>query len=416
MSASTESPIRSSIWHRLYHGETSFNFVGNAKRWFVLSAVVIVVGLLSLWLRGLNFGIDFQGGTAWEVPAKGVSERKVRDALRPVGLEEAKIQILGGENVRVQADTEGGTREEREQRQVEVSRALAEVAGVAESQVSVNEVGASWGKDITEKAVRALVAFLLAITLFITLRFEFKMALAALAALFHDILVTVGVYSLSGFEVTPATVVAFLTILGYSLYDTIVVFDKVEENTRGLAATGRMTYSDTANLSMNQVLMRSLNTSLVAVLPIFSVLFVGSFLLGATTLQDFGLALFIGLLTGAYSSIYIATPLLAILKEREPRYAALRQRAATRGAGGPPLTPAAAAAAAGTPARAVTPAALAGAGGPAGGAGDGAGSATGSRSGDGAPRASGGSGKKAAPARPAGNRPPPRPRKKGKRR
>jgi preprotein translocase subunit SecF len=171
------------------------------------------------------------------------------------------------------------------------------------------------------------------------------MSLSAIAALVHDIAVTVGVYAVFGFPVTPATVIAFLTILGYSLYDTVVVFDKVDENTRGLASSGRMTYSDTVNLSMNQVLMRSLNTSLVAILPILSVLVIGSVLLGATTLQEFGLALFIGLLTGAYSSIFIASPMLAMLKEREPRYATIRQRIESRGAAGALLTPAAAAAA-----------------------------------------------------------------------
>ncbi|HEX7276817.1 MAG TPA: protein translocase subunit SecF, partial [Acidimicrobiales bacterium] len=201
---------------------------------------------------------------------------------------------------------------------------------------------------VTNKARNALVVFFILISIYISLRFEWKMAVAALAAVVHDIFVTVGVYSLSGFEVTPATVVAFLTILGYSLYDTIVVFDKVEENSKGLSATGRMTYTDTVNLSMNQVLMRSLNTSLVAILPIVSILFIGAGVMGATTLKDFGLALLIGLLTGAYSSIFIAAPILALLKEREPRYTAVRQRLQAKGGGAGLLTPAAAAALAGS--------------------------------------------------------------------
>jgi preprotein translocase subunit SecF len=339
---------KSSIFHRLYHGETDFDFVGRTKQWFLLSAAVIAIGLVSLvFIRGLNFGIDFRGGTAWEVPTESPSVDDARDALRPLGLSEAKIQVLGTNILRVQADAEEGTADERKARQQQVSAALAEAEDVDVGLVSINEVGPSWGSEITGKALRALIAFLVVISIYISFRFEPKMALAALAALFHDILITVGVYSLSGFEVTPATVVAFLTILGYSLYDTIVVFDKVEENTRGLAASGRMTYGDMVNLSMNQVLMRSLNTSLVAILPIFSILFVGAFLLGATTLQDFGLALLIGLLTGAYSSIYIASPMLAALKEREPRYAAIRDRLAARGGVGGPLTPAAAAAAGG---------------------------------------------------------------------
>jgi preprotein translocase subunit SecF len=209
--------------------------------------------------------------------------------------------------------------------------------------VTLNDVGPTWGHDITQKALRALVIFLVAVVIYITFRFEGKMAIAALLALVHDILVTIGVYSLSGFQVTPATVIAFLTILGYSLYDTIVVFDKIEENTKGLAASGRITYTETVNLSMNQVLMRSINTSIVAIMPILSILLIGAYFLGAPALEDFGLALFIGLLTGAYSSIFVAAPLLAVMKEREPRYAQIRQRLATRSSMTGVLTPAAAA-------------------------------------------------------------------------
>jgi preprotein translocase subunit SecF len=348
VSQAGDTTVKRSIWYRLYNGETAFEFIRPFKRWLLISGVVIGAGLLSLGLRGLNFGIDFRGGTAWEVPTETPSVDDARDALRPLGLDDAKIQVLGTNILRVQADPDEGTREEREAQQQQVAAALAEAEGIDPDLVSVNEVGPSWGSEITDKAVRALLAFLVVITIYISLRFEPKMALACLAALFHDILVTVGVYSIVGFEVTPATVVAFLTILGYSLYDGIVVFDKVEENTRGLASSGRMSYSDMVNLSMNQVLMRSLNTSITALMPIFSVLFVGAFLLGATTLQDFGLALAIGLLASAYSSIFIASPLLAVLKEREPRYRAIRQRLDARGGTGGPLTPAAAAAAAGS--------------------------------------------------------------------
>ena len=340
----TDSTVSHSIWYRLYHGETAFDFIGKKNRWFIVSGVIIAAGLASLLLQGLNFGIDFKGGTAWEVKAPHVSVARARDAVRPVGLGDAKIQVVGGNLIRVEGDVGGKTIEEKRANQAKVSAALAKLAKTTPSQVSINEVGPSWGKEISQKALRALIFFLIAISIYITFRFEYKMAAAALAAMLHDILVTVGVYALSRFEVTPATVIAFLTILGYSLYDTIVVFDKVEENTRGLAASGRLTYGDTVNLSMNQVLMRSLNTSLVAILPILSVLVVGSFILGATTLQDFGLALLIGLLTGAYSSIFIASPLLAMLKEREPRYATIRQRLVARGGAGPVLSPAAAAA------------------------------------------------------------------------
>ena len=331
----TPSPIRRSLWGRLYHGETNVDFVGRRRRWATISLAVIALGLLSLGIRGLNFGIDFRGGTSWEVETDELSVSKARDVLRPVGLADAKIQLIGGDVLRVQGD------EADEKVREDVANRLAEAAGLDRNDVSVNEVGPSWGQDISRKALRALVFFLIAITLYITLRFELKMAIATLAALFHDLLVTIGVYSISGFEVTPATVIAALTILGYSIYDGIVVFDKIEENTRGLASTGRMTYGDMVNVSLNQVLMRTLNTSITALLPILSLLIIGGQVLGAVTLQDFALALLIGLAASAYSSIFIASPLLALLKEREPRYAAIKERlAAGRPAG--PLTPAAA--------------------------------------------------------------------------
>ena len=334
---SPRDPSRPNLRHRLYHGETAFDFVGRKAWWFVLSAVVIGVGVLSLLTQGLNYGIDFKGGTSWEVSAPDVSVAEARDALRPLGLGDAKIQIAGDDILRVQA------REESREDQGRVTDRLAELAGTDRGQVSVNDVGPSWGKAVTSKARTALIVFFVLIALYLWLRFEWKMAVAALAAVVHDILVTVGVYSLSRFEVTPATVVAFLTILGYSLYDTVVVFDKVQENARGLSAQGRLTYSETVNLSMNQVLMRSINTSLVAILPILSVLLIGSGVLGATALKDFGLALLVGLITGAYSSIFIASPILAMLKEREPRYTNVRQKVAARGGREAPLTPAAAA-------------------------------------------------------------------------
>src|SRR3954453_11800974 len=286
---SDETPARkASLRHRLYHGETAIDFVGHRNTWFIVSAVVIAAGAISLLVQGLNYGIDFKGGTSWEVTAPGVSVAAARDALRPLGMSQTKIQTASGDRLLVA----GGN--QMPENQPKVSDKMAELGHTDPSQVSVNDVGPSWGKAVTKKARNALIAFFVLISGYIWLRFEWKMAVAALAAVVHDILITVGIYSLSGFEVTPATVVAFLTILGYSLYDTIVVFDKVEENTRGLAASGRMTYADMVNLSMNQVLMRSINTSLVAIMPIFSILVVGAFILGATTLQDFGLALMIG--------------------------------------------------------------------------------------------------------------------------
>ena len=222
---------------------------------------------------------------------------------------------------------------ERERVGQAVSTELAKQTGTNVSKVTVDTVGPSWGRQISQKALKALIVFLIAIMLYITLRFEFRMALATVAALLHDLIVVVGIYALFNFPVTPATVIAILTILGFSIYDGIVVFDRVDENTRLVGKKAKMTYTDMANLSLNQVLMRSLNTSITALLPILSVLLIGSVLLGATTLEEFGLALFLGLLSGAYSSIFIATPLLAILKEREPRYREIRERLLSSGTG-----------------------------------------------------------------------------------
>ncbi len=213
--------------------------------------------------------------------------------------------------------------------------------------VSVNQVGSTWGSNVTGKAIQALIIFFIVVSAYIALRFEPKMAVAAMVAVFHDILVVVGIYSLFQFLVTPDTVVAVLTVLGYSLYDTVVVFDRIRDNSQGLGASGRITYSEMVNLSMNQTLARSINTSMVAIVPVLSVLVIGSLFLGATTLQSFGLALVIGLTSGAYSSIFIASPLLALMKEREQRYVTIRQRLEARGDRGPALTPAMAAAMAG---------------------------------------------------------------------
>ena len=332
---------KSSLRHRLYHGETSFDFMGRKRLWFAISAVIIALGLVSIITQGLNLGIDFKGGVAWTVRAPHTSVNSVRDAVRPLGLGEATIQTSGNGTVKV------SFKHLTQAKQNQVTDAIAKAAHTSPGQVSINDVGPSWGKTVTNKARTALIVFFILITVYISFRFEWKMAIAALVAVVHDILVTIGVYSISRFEVTPATVVAFLTILGYSLYDTIVVFDRIEENTRGLSASGRLTYSDTVNLSMNQVLMRSINTSFVAILPVASILAIGVYVLGATALEDFGLALLVGLITGAYSSIFIASPVLVLLKEREPRYAAIRQRLATKGAPAAPLTPAAAAVMAG---------------------------------------------------------------------
>jgi preprotein translocase subunit SecF len=316
-----------SLRSRLYHGETDFAIVRRRRTWFTISIVAVLIGLLSLATRGLHLGIDFEGGVVWEVPSEEVSVSEARDALGSVGLEDATIQTLESDEGRVLRVESEPLEAERSDR---VTARLAEVTGTTVDDVNLTEVGPSWGQEISEKALRALIVFLVLVTLYIAVRFELKMAIPTLVALVHDILVTVGVYSLTQFEVTPATVVAILTILGFSIYDGIVVFDKVDENTRLVSSTGGLTYGGMVNLSLNQALMRSLNTSITAVLPVGSLLIIGSWVMGASPLEEFALALLVGLASGAYSSIFIASPLLALLKEREPRFRDIKRRIESR--------------------------------------------------------------------------------------
>jgi preprotein translocase subunit SecF len=312
--------------HRLYHGTTQFDFVGKLRIGLAISAVVLAVSAISLFTKHLNLGLDFEGGTQWEMPVKNITTDGARDVLSKFSLADgSKIQTLSGagseSRIRLQAAEVDAAK------QTEVKQALADANGVKTDDIETTFVSSSWGKDITNKAVKALVIFFIVLAVYISFRFEWKMAIGAFGAMAHDVFISVGVYSLFGFEVTPATVIAFLTILGFSLYDTIVVFDKVHENENRLTRGGRATYADIVNLSMNQVLMRSINTSLAALLPVLSLLVVGANIMGATALLDFSLALFVGLLTGAYSSIYIATPVLYLLKRNERPYSAAKDRA-----------------------------------------------------------------------------------------
>jgi preprotein translocase subunit SecF len=312
-----------SVFRKLSRAETNIDFVGNRKRWFTASAILIVLSLLSFGFRQLNLGIEFEGGLALQTPnPAGADVADVRSALEGVGVDDATIQVLGdGDSFRI---TTGVLDVDIENAAVD---AVAEVAGVERNDVSISAVGPSFGALILQRSLIALAVFLGVVVLFISWRLEFKMALAGIAALFHDLLITLGVYSITGFEVTPATVVAILTILGYSLYDTVVVFDKVEEL---VAEDDKSTYSDIVNRAMNSVLGRSLNTSLTSLLPIGSILFVGSFILGAATLRDFALALFVGISAGTYSSIFIAAPLLATWKEREEEWQLRAEKVARR--------------------------------------------------------------------------------------
>ena len=327
MSDVTKTPGR---FGRVYRGLTTVDFVGRRKLWFTISIAIILVGIGSLSIRGFNLGIDFKGGSSWEVLAPNTSIGAVTHSVEKAGLSKPIVEKLGKDTYEVTADLNALSADKQLSVTNDVVNALAKVAKVNANQVSTSSVGPTWGGQITNRALEALIVFFVAVVAYISIRFEPKMAVAAFVAMVHDLLVTVGVYSLFGFQITPDTVIAILTILGYSLYDTVVVFDRVRDNTGGVLKSGDITYGEMVNLSMNQTLARSINTSLVAILPVLAVLLVGADLLGATTLQNYGLALFVGLMSGAYSSIFIASPLLAWMKEREPRFRDLAERVAQR--------------------------------------------------------------------------------------
>ncbi len=316
------------LGNSLYRGEVQFEFIARRRRWYAISGLLVIICGLSLAVKGLNFGVEFTGGTVFTVQAEDGTVEQVRSTVDAAGAKEVVVQRVNNDRFRIQ--TEALTEAERNK----IASALAKSLEVKEDTVGVQFVGPSWGSEITQKAVTGLLIFLVLVVIFLTIYFEFKMAMAALVALVHDVLLTIGVYSILGIEVTPATVIGILTILGYSLYDTVVVFDKVRENTAGLVGSGRMTYSQAANLAVNQTLVRSINTSVVALLPVLAILIGAVGLLGAGTLQELGVALFVGIAAGTYSSIFIATPILADLKEREPEMKSLARRVEQRQSGG----------------------------------------------------------------------------------
>jgi preprotein translocase subunit SecF len=311
---------------KFYRNQVDIDWPTWWRRGLTASAVIIVICLGSLVFRGLNLGLEFEGGAVWEAEANGADAGEVRSTMADIGFAGATIQI-SGDVVQVRAEVD--TADEATSQQV--AEALAEVTGTSVNDVVINDISASWGDELTTQALRALVVFLIAIAIYLTLRFHWRMAVAALVALAHDIVLTVGIYSVFQFEVTSATVIAFLTILGYSLYDTLVVFDRVRENEGRPALNGKVAFADIMSLSANQVFMRSVNTTLTSVLPIISVLVVGSIGLGAVTLREFAIALLVGLLSGTYSSLFVAAPVLVALKNREPRYAALVDLAGSTG-------------------------------------------------------------------------------------
>lgn len=308
---------------RLLRNENNINFPGLWKRGLTVSGLLIVIALGSLLFQGLNLGIEFEGGASWEVRSAEVTQDELQSALEPVGLGNARIQRVANELWRVRAETESAAALE------EVKIALADAAGINQNDVTANAVGASWGDEVTAKARNALIVFFIVLFIYISARLEWKMAIGALAAVAHDILLTIGIYALFQLEVTSATVIAFLTILGYSLYDTLVVFDKIRENERRATGATAMTYTEVTSFSLNQVLMRSVNTTITSVMPVLAVLIVGRFILGAVTLQEFAIALLVGLIVGTYSSLFVATPIVAWLKEREATNVE-RQIAATK--------------------------------------------------------------------------------------
>jgi preprotein translocase subunit SecF len=300
----------------LYTGERSFNIVGTRKIWYSISAVLILISIVGPILKGgFNFGIEFTGGSEFVVSdVTDMSQTKATEAVQQVEPNMVpKVSTLGDSNIRVQ--TEQLTAEQNR----EIRVGLAEAYAVPISSVTSSYIGASWGSDITTQAIRGLLVFLVLASLVMALYFRtWKMSFVAIVALLHDLVITAGIYGITGFEVTPGAVIGLLTILGYSLYDTVVVFDKIRENTQGSTKETSLTFANQVNLAVNQTLVRSINTSVVAALPVAAILFIGAFVLGAGTLRDISLALLIGIFVGTYSTIFLATPLYVQLRQNEP--------------------------------------------------------------------------------------------------
>ncbi|RXS79094.1 protein translocase subunit SecF [Streptomyces sp. TM32] len=309
------------IGARLYRGEVGYDFIGKRKIWYGLSILITITAIVGLAVRGLNMGIEFSGGAVFTTPKTSVSASEAQhQAESAAGGHQAVVQKLGGGALRIQIsglDTKQA---------LPVQEELAKDLNVQVKDVNTQLVGPSWGEQIANKAWLGLGIFMVLVVLYLAVAFEWRMALAALVALIHDLTITVGVYALVGFEVTPGTVIGLLTILGYSLYDTVVVFDSLKEASKDITKQTRFTYSEIANRSINSTLVRSINTTVVALLPVAGLLFVGGGVLGAGMLNDISLALFVGLAAGAYSSIFIATPLVAELKSHEPQMKALAKR------------------------------------------------------------------------------------------
>ncbi|MFG2499109.1 protein translocase subunit SecF [Streptomyces sp. NPDC048441] len=305
---------------RLYRGEVGYDFVGKRKIWYGVSILITITAIVGLAVRGLNMGIEFEGGAVFSTPKTSVSVAKAEGYAEKASGHDAVVQELGSGGLRIQVAGVDTAKSDQ------IKADLAKDMGLKADSINADLVGPSWGEQISKKAWTGLIIFMVLVVIYLAIAFEWRMAVAALVALIHDITITVGVYALVGFEVTQGTIIGLLTILGYSLYDTVVVFDSLKEQSKDLAKQTRWTYSEVANRSINSTLVRSINTTVVALLPVAGLLFIGGGFLGAGMLNDISLSLFVGLAAGAYSSIFIATPLVADLKETEPQMKALKKR------------------------------------------------------------------------------------------
>jgi preprotein translocase subunit SecF len=315
-----------SMFRRLYRGETNINFIGSRYRWYTASFVLIIVCLTSFVARGFNLGVEFKGGTQFQITVAHTSltTHNVESAFGAAGVSPADPAQEVGSGATRSIVVKTATLSQTQQQTLETK--LEKSLDITDSAINIDSVSSSWGSDVTHQAVLALIVFLVVVSIYISIRFQWRMAIGGMLALLHDLIVAAGIYSLVGFEVTPSTVVGLLTILGFSLYDTVVVYDKVAENAKDILGGTRMTFSEAANLAVNQTLMRSINTSLIALLPVAGLLFVGAGILGVGTIKDLALILFVGLASGAYSSLFLATPIVVELTEREPAYRQLRKR------------------------------------------------------------------------------------------
>ncbi|MBD9728563.1 protein translocase subunit SecF [Streptomyces caniscabiei] len=305
---------------RLHRGEVGYDFVGNRKIWYGVSILITITAIVGLAVRGLTMGIEFQGGAVFTTERTSVSVAQAETYAEEASGHDAIVQELGNGTLRIQISGVDTAKSD------EIKQELAKDLKADPDSINADLVGPSWGDQIANKAWQGLAIFMVLVVIYLAIAFEIRMAIAAFVALIHDITITIGIYALVGFEVTPGTVIGLLTILGYSLYDTVVVFDSLKEQTKDITKQNRWTYAEIANRSINSTLVRSINTTVVALLPVAGLLFIGGGVLGAGMLNDISLSLFVGLAAGAYSSIFIATPLVADLKEREPQLKALKKR------------------------------------------------------------------------------------------